>query len=99
MFPRSVMWYSDRENLVNGVKRHPINGEPLNSRDVDADLWHRFAYYERVFRITATHVPRNKLPFQAKCDKACSLTRKALKMWLFNLTTKKLILNNVGRSK
>ncbi len=90
-FPRLILWSSDRQNLVLGVARDPLDGKPLNSRDTDPDLWARFAFYEAIFRIHPTLVPRNAVAWQAHCDKACSATRLVLKKWAKHLRRKLLL--------
>jgi hypothetical protein len=89
-WPKTVVWRSDRQNLVLGVARDPLTGKPLNSRDTDADLWLRFSWYEVLFRIHPVLVPRNAVAWQKKCDTACGMTRKVLKKWLAHLRRKYL---------
>ena len=89
-WPKSVVWHSDRQNLVFGVARDTVSGKPLNSRDTDADLWMRFAFYEAIFRIYPVLVPRNEVAWQKKCDTACGATRKVLKRWLAHLRRRHL---------
>jgi len=91
-WPRTVLWVSDRQNLVLGVALDPVTGKPLNSRDTDADLWHRFAWYETQFRIHPVLMPRNAVAMQARCDKACGATRAVLKKWTAHLRRKKLLI-------
>lgn len=83
--PRHVMWVSDRQNLVLSVARDPETGQPVYKRDVDADLWARFEWYEKHFRVHPVHVARDTNAFQHKCDRACAATRKVLKRWVAHL--------------
>lgn len=55
-----VHWTSDRESLVLAVARDSENEDkPFYRRESTPDLWARFAFYERLFRITPHHKGRN----------------------------------------
>lgn len=90
-WPIRVRWFSDRENVVNGVIRDS-SGKTLNSRRSDGDLWAAMEWYEKHFQIQPQHVPRNTLLQQTACDKICGKTRRAFKLWLHYAKRKKLII-------
>lgn len=55
-----VHWLTDRESLALAVARDPENNdEPIYKRKSTPDLWARFEYYEKIFRITPEFETRN----------------------------------------
>lgn len=73
-----VVWYSDRESLVRSVMRDE-HGETVYGRKNAPDLWCRFEFYERLFRITPIHIPRATIQWQDVCDELSSEARQLLK--------------------
>lgn len=68
-----VHWTSDRESLVYAVARDRENGDkPFYRRDSTPDLWARFDYYERLFRITPEFRGRNQGHLQKIVDVSSS---------------------------
>jgi hypothetical protein len=67
--PMMLHWTNDRESLVLSVARNPETGETFYKRKVNMDLWARFAYYEKLFRITACREDRNTSFLMALVDK------------------------------
>jgi hypothetical protein len=77
--PATVYWVSDRESLVHQVARtNPHGGTPYR-RHASPDLWARFEWYEPLFKITATHVPRDTHMWQKRNDRIASECRTLMK--------------------
>ncbi len=76
----AVHWFTDRSDLALSVSS-PTGGR-LYSRAQDADLWHRIGWYEMMFAITATNIPRNSMPAQETADRVAGLTRKAMQAFV-----------------
>ncbi len=76
--PATVKWISDRESLVKAVQRD-AEGNPIYSRRSTPDLWARFAYYERLFRIEACFTKRETNTYHNIVDRFSSDARVLVK--------------------
>ncbi len=76
--PATVLWNSDREDLVRSVTRD-AEGNPIYRRKASPDLWARFAFYERLFQIEAQHTPRETNPYHNIVDRFASDARVLIK--------------------
>lgn len=79
--PLHVLWLSDRESLVLSVTRKP-DGTPVYRRKASPDLWARFAWYEKIFKITARHVKRETNAHHDIVDRLASDARVLIKDYM-----------------
>lgn len=74
----SVLWYTDRRNLAMSLL-YDENGDPLQSRNSDKDLWFRWSFMAKHVCVTPMFYGRNQIPGQKICDALASEARAALK--------------------
>jgi hypothetical protein len=79
--PPTVFWLSDRESLVKSVQRDET-GNPVYGRKNSPDLWARFSFYERLFRIVATFTPRDTIAYHNIVDRFASDARVLIKDYM-----------------
>lgn len=72
--PFKVLWLSDRESLVLSVTRKP-DGNTVYRRKASPDLWARFEWYEKLFKITPRHTKRENNPYHDIADRLASDAR------------------------
>ncbi len=80
-FPKTVLWISDRESLVKAVMRG-VDGQPVFSRRSTPDLWVRFEFYEKLFKIFPRFTPRETRSPHQIVDRLASDGRLLIKNYL-----------------
>lgn len=73
----TVLWYTDRSNLAKSLLFNE-DGEVLNRRTSEVDLWMRYSSIARFFCITPMWTDRNLIPAQKTCDAICTIARNAM---------------------
>lgn len=73
----TVLWYTDRSNLAKSLL-FDEDGQVLNRRTTETDLWMRYAAMARCFCITPMWTDRNTIMAQKKCDELCTIARSSL---------------------
>lgn len=74
----SILWYTDRADLAKALL-YDLDGDPLDKRDTDRDLWQRWSFMAKHVCVTPMHRPRNVVGGQAVCDALAGAARAALR--------------------
>lgn len=74
----TVLWYTDRENLAKALL-YDENGDPLQGRRTETDLWMRWSTFARSVCVTPLATLRNTVDGQAACDAMAGLARESIK--------------------
>jgi hypothetical protein len=74
----TVLWYTDRANLAKSLL-FGEDGDVLNSRSTETDLWMRWSAMARHVCVTPLATPRNTVDGQTACDSLAGLAREILK--------------------
>ena len=74
----SILWYTDRANLAKSLL-FDEQGDVLNARSSERDLWMRYSLLAKHICVTPMHVTRNIIDNQRVCDSLCTAARAALK--------------------
>jgi len=79
--PPSVSWFTDREALAKAVQRD-AEGNPVYSRRSTPDLWARFSFYERLFRVDPVFTKRETNVYHNVVDRFASDARLLVKDYM-----------------
>jgi hypothetical protein len=74
----SILWFTDRANLAKSLLFNE-DGDVLNARTTDVDLWLRWSAMARCVCVTPMSLPRNQIVGQAVCDALAGKARELLK--------------------
>jgi hypothetical protein len=74
----TVLWYTDRANLAKSLL-FDEDGDVLNARSSEADLWLRWSAMTRYVCVTPMALARNTIAGQAVCDALAGEARALLK--------------------
>ena len=72
-----ILWYTDRLNLAKALL-FDENGDPLNPRTTERDLWMRWSFMAKHLCVTPMHRARNVVQGQAICDGLAGAGRGAM---------------------
>lgn len=71
----TISWYTDRRELAMCLL-YKEGGTPVYARKKDKDLWMRWQAMARHVCVTPRPIERNTVPYQAWCDKLCTIARQ-----------------------
>lgn len=74
----TVCWFTDRMNIARSLL-FGENGQPLDARNKDRDLWLRYSAFAKHVCCTPRPMPRNNVDAQGKMDALCTVARDCMK--------------------